>query len=131
MKNLTIGQLARETGISIETIRYYERCGLITIPPRRESGYREFTHKYIGQINFIKEAKTKGFTLKEVAKLRVLVEKKRNKRNIHKFIEVKIQNIGSSISDLTKMRESLQHMLKTCLSGKSLDDCRLCNLIKS
>jgi len=54
MKTLTTGQLAKETGVNIETIRYYERCRLIPEPPRRVSGYREFPPEYIKRILFIK-----------------------------------------------------------------------------
>ncbi len=125
MKNLKIGQLAKETGIKVETIRYYEKCGLITKPYRQVSGYREFTNRHIGQLNFIKQAKTMGFTLKEILNLFDLVNKKGARSEIHKFMEAKIQYNNAHISELKKTKQSLQLVLKKCLTTKSLFDCPL------
>src|SRR3990172_3204706 len=65
MSTLTIGQVARRVGIGIETIRFYERKGLIEEPPRRESGYRQYGEGDIERLVFIQHAKTLGFSLKE------------------------------------------------------------------
>ena len=112
MKKLKIGQLAKETGIKVETIRYYEKYGLISKPSRRESGYREFTHKHIGQINFIKQAKTMGLTLREILKLSALVDKRSTKNEIHKFIKFKTLDIEARIVDLKKAKQLLQDLMK-------------------
>ncbi len=130
MKKLTIGRLSKETGIKVETIRYYEKYGLISKPSRRASGYREFTNKHIGQINFIKQAKTMGFTLREILKLFALVDKRSPKNEIHKFIKFKTLDIEAHIVDLKRAKQSLQLTLKECATGKSVYECPLCKLLK-
>ncbi len=69
MKSMTIGQVAKQTGVGIETIRFYERRGLIDEPPRRDSGYRQYSEDVIARLEFIKRAKELGFSLKEINEL--------------------------------------------------------------
>lgn len=66
MKNITIGKLAKETSISVDTIRYYEGLGLIPRPPRTESGYRQYPEETAERLHFISKAKSVGFTLQEI-----------------------------------------------------------------
>ncbi len=131
MMKFTIGQLAKETGITNETIRFYEQYGLITKPGRQESGYREFTQKHIGQIAFIKQAKTMAFTLKEILKLLDYVDKKQSKSDILKFIEAKILDVEAHFSDLKKTRQSLQLVLKECVARNNIYDCKFFAHLKS
>jgi MerR family copper efflux transcriptional regulator len=72
MESLTIGRVARLAEVGVETIRFYERQGLIQEPPRRESGYRQYPKDTIQRVRFIKRAKDLGFTLKEIRELLVL-----------------------------------------------------------
>lgn len=123
MKNLTIGQLAKELGINIETIRYYERRGLIAEPPRRESGYREFSPEYVKRICFIKRAQTLGFTLREISELLSLADGKPTCQNIRKFAEDKVKDIETRIRDLEKIKEVLRDLVKKCLSNKKPSGC--------
>lgn len=67
MKTFTIGQLAKQAKVNIETIRYYERRGLLPEPQRRASGYREYSTDDVIRLRFIKRAQELGFTLKEIA----------------------------------------------------------------
>src|SRR5699024_3599092 len=69
VNDITIGQVAKASNINIETVRYYERLGLIPEPPRNESGYRMFSKEAIQTIKFIKRAQGLGFTLEEIKKL--------------------------------------------------------------
>jgi MerR family transcriptional regulator, copper efflux regulator len=69
MEVLHIGELARQAGVSVETVRYYERRGLLAPPPRSTSGYREYGSAEVDQLRFIGRAKTLGFTLAEIAAL--------------------------------------------------------------
>lgn len=89
MKNLKIGQLAKEVGINIETIRYYERRGLFEEPPRQTSGYRAFPPKYVERIRFIKRAQTLCFTLKDISKFLALADGNFDCKDIRKFAEDK------------------------------------------
>ena len=69
MSGFSIGQVARQAGVGVETIRFYERKGLIKEPPRRASGYRQFSLDAVKRIRFIKRAKELGFSLSEIADL--------------------------------------------------------------
>jgi len=66
---LTIGQVAKRSGIGIETLRYYERKGLVEEPPRTESGYRQYPEDVVARIRFIRRAKELGFKLSEISEL--------------------------------------------------------------
>ena len=123
MKNLTIGQLAKETGTHVETIRYYERQGLIAEPPRRASGYREFPPEYVERIRFIKRAQTLGFTLREISELLALADGNPACKDIRKFAEEKVQVIETRIHDLARIKELLQDLVKQCRSNKKFSGC--------
>lgn len=123
MKNLTIGQLAKETGVNLETIRYYERRGLIAEPPRRESGYREFPRTYVERICFIKRAQTLGFTLKEISALLALADGNPTCKDIPTFAEEKVKDIEIRIHDLKKIKKVLHDLIEQCLSNKKPSSC--------
>src|SRR5579885_1563111 len=72
METLSIGQVARRAGVGVETVRFYEREGLLEEPPRRASGYRQYSEQVIKRIHFIKRAQQLGFSLKEIAELLTL-----------------------------------------------------------
>ncbi len=69
MKALTIGKVAKQAGIGVETIRFYERIGLLEEPPRNGSGYRQYSPEAVVKLRFIKKAKQLGFSLKEIEEL--------------------------------------------------------------
>jgi len=69
METFTVGKLAKEASVNIETLRFYERRGLMPEPVRRESGYRQYSQKDVARLQFIKRAKELGFSLKEIAEL--------------------------------------------------------------
>src|ERR1700722_5994851 len=95
---LKIGYVAKECGIGIETIRFYERNGLIADPPRRESGYREYPYETITRLRFIKRAKELGFSLKEINELLSMRERGEAKcKDIKRQAELKLSDIDSRI----------------------------------
>jgi MerR family mercuric resistance operon transcriptional regulator len=69
MEKLSIGELARQANVNIETIRYYERRGLISEPPRNKSGHRQYSHEAVKRTDFIKKCQTLGFSLKEIEEI--------------------------------------------------------------
>ncbi len=123
MKNLTTGQLAKETGVNIETIRYYERRGLIPEPPRRVSGYREFPPEYIERIRFIKRAQALGFTLKEISELLAVADGNPACKDIRKFAEDKVKDIEARIHDLQKIKSVLKDLIEKCLGKRKISEC--------
>lgn len=123
MENLTIGKLAKETGTNIETIRYYERRGLIPEPPRRESGYRVFSQKYVERILFIKRAQILGFTLNEISQLLAMADGMADCKDIKKFAEDKVKDIESRIRDFKKIKKVLHDLVKRCPDKGKVSDC--------
>ena len=124
MSALTIGQVARRAGVGIETIRFYERAGLIADPPRRASGYRAYPPEVVARIDFIRRAKELGFTLKEVGELLELkVHPRRSCATVKKNAEAKIADIDQKVSLLRKMRRSLLALTKACDARTPTDEC--------
>src|SRR3990172_1289903 len=108
MKNLTIGQLAQKAQVNIETVRYYERRGLVPEPPRRESGYRQYSPDTVGRITFIKRAQDLGFSLKEIQELLSLrVDPGTTSTDIKMRAEAKLTDIDTKLRDLKRMKTAL------------------------
>ncbi len=115
---MRIGNLAQHAGVNIETIRYYERRGLIPEPPRRRSGYREYTRDSLDRIRFIRRAQEVGFTLNEILELLSLrVDPETTCADIRKRAEAKIIEVEGKIRALGKMKKAL-NTLKTACQGR-------------
>lgn len=124
MKYLTIGQLARQAEVSIDTIRYYERRGLLSPPRRKESGYRQYLEDAVLRIRFIKHAKDLGFSLDEIAELLSLrIDRAAKCGDIKKRAQRKITEIEGKMQMLEKMRVTLVRLTKTCDEGRQVSEC--------
>ncbi len=124
MKYLTIGQLANKAGVNIDTIRYYEKQGLIPKPSRRESGYRQYSEDSVKRILFIKRAKELGFSLKEISELLSLRLDSRTKcGDVKKRADIKIAEIGEKIQTLQRMKAALIKLVKACEENKQAGEC--------
>src|SRR5262249_17500652 len=118
MKALTIGQAARNAGVGIETLRFYERQGLLQEPPRRDSGYRQYPEEVVGGLRFIRRAKELGFSLKEIKELLALrVDPDTTCAKVRKRAEEKIIDVEAKIEVLQKIKKALTKLTKTC-SGR-------------
>jgi MerR family mercuric resistance operon transcriptional regulator len=122
--SLSIGKVARRAGIGVETIRFYEREGLLAAPARRDSGYRLYPERVIGRIRFIRRAKELGFSLKEIKEL---LQLKRNSsstcEDIREKAEAKIANVEAKITMLKKMKQALTELSAACKGRTSLGEC--------
>ena len=98
MSLFSIGKLAQAAQVSVETIRYYERRGLITQPPKPAQGYRTYTKATLARILFIKRAQELGFTLEEIENLLVLGES--HCSEVQELAESKLVSVRSKINDL-------------------------------
>jgi MerR family transcriptional regulator, copper efflux regulator len=115
MEELTIGQVAKQTQVNIETVRYYERRGLISEPPRRESGYRQYSPEVVRRIQFIKRAQELGFSLTEIGELLTLrVAPQLPCSEVKQRAETKIGDIERKIADLHRMKQALVKVTNTC-----------------
>jgi MerR family mercuric resistance operon transcriptional regulator len=112
---LTRGALARQGGVNIETIRYYERRGLLPEPPRSQSGYRLFSKDDVRRVRFIRRAQELGFSLKEIEELLALrVEQQSTRADVRQRAEAKIADIDEKIRQLRAMKKSLQRLTASC-----------------
>jgi len=124
MESLTIGQLAQRAGVGVETIRFYEREGLILEPPRRPSGYRDYPLETVARIIFIRRAKQLGFTLKEINELLALrVRPRRSCAQVKQNADAKIVDIDGKIDALRKMRRALKDLTKACEQRTPTTEC--------
>jgi len=124
MNPLTIGQLAKHAKVNIETIRYYERRGLIPEPPRRESGYRQYAPEFVTRIQFIKRAQELGFSLNEIADLLALrVDTDTACNEVRKRAENKIASIEGKIQTLQKMKQALETLVVVCNENGVTGEC--------
>ena len=115
MESLTIGQLAQRAGVGVETVRFYERKGLIAEPPRRQSGYRDYPLETVARVLFIRRAKQLGFTLKEINELLELrVTPKRSCSYVKQNADAKIADIDDKIVALRRMRRALKDLVESC-----------------
>lgn len=123
---MTIGKLAKQAGVGVETVRFYERKGLVRKPPKRDAGYRTYSMEEVTRIRFIRRAQELGFTLREVKGLIELQSKKRmTGGQVQKRAEEKIQEIGKKISDLKRMEASLRQLSQVCGEGEqAIQECR-------
>lgn len=117
-KALTIGQVAKLAEVGIDTIRFYEKKGVIQEPKRLASGYRQYDENTPRKIRFIKKAQELGFTLKEVKELLELkINRKAPCQSVRMKAETKMREIESKVNDLSKMKDALLKMVFSC-SGK-------------
>ena len=124
MGYLTIGKLAKKAQVNIETIRYYERRGLISRPPRPHSGYRQYSDKIIKRIDFIKRAKELGFSLREIGELLSLrLDPSTPCSEVKSRAEAKIVNIEEKIRSLQNMKLALVELTKACSGQGPITEC--------
>ncbi len=124
MESLTIGQLARRAGVGVETVRFYEREGLIPEPPRRPSGYRDYPLESVARIVFIRRAKELGFTLREIHELLELrVTPRRSCAHVKRSADAKIADIEGKIAALRRMRSALNDLVKACEKRAPTKEC--------
>ena len=116
-----MSEAAERAGVNVQTIRYYERRGLLPSPKRRTSGYREFSLDTVSRIRFIKRAQDLGFSLDDIAELlRLRTDKVRNRRRVCAVAERRLHQVEGKIAELGAMRQALQTLIHRCQSGAAL-----------
>lgn len=124
MESLTIGKVARLAEVGVETIRFYERQGLIGKPLRRESGYRQYSEEAVQRLRFIRRAKDLGFTLKEIKELLELrLEQGTTCGNVRERAEAKIKDIEAKARTLQRMRKALAKLTMACRGKGPVSEC--------
>lgn len=121
---VTIGELAKQAGVNIETVRYYERRGLLVAPPRTGGGYRQYEPEAVGRLRFIKRAQRLGFTLHEVEELLALrVRHERTCGAVGRKTRDKIALVQAKIRELQAIERSLAVLAAACGSGQRTGEC--------
>lgn len=130
MSTLSIGKLAKQAEMSIDTIRYYEREGLITPPARLESGYRAYAPDVVGQLRFIRRAKELGFTLNEITELLALTSQaERDMAGMRVAAQAKLGVVEDKIQELQRIRKGLKRLVAACPGHGALAKCPIVNAL--
>jgi MerR family mercuric resistance operon transcriptional regulator len=119
---LTIGQMAKAAGVNVETVRYYQRRGLLREPEKPLNGQRRYVEEDVSRLQFIRRAQVLGFTLDEIENL-LRLEGADCCSDTHELAVYKLALIEAKIADLTNMRRALAGLVQQCERGKLQGDC--------
>jgi len=117
----TIGRLAAAAGVNVETVRYYQRIGLISEPKKPKQGFRKYPNKTLEQIRFVKRAQQLGFSLHEIADLLEFGDG--HCRDVRNRAEIKREKIEKQIRDLQALQDTLTQLISACYAGKGKKKC--------
>ena len=124
MDSLTVSQVAKRAGINLQTVRYYERQGLLAPVSRTDAGYRIFSSDAVRRIRFIKRAQELGFSLKEIKELLSWrIDAHTTQADIRKRTRTKIADVEQKILHLQAIHASLLRMAEDCSGCGALKDC--------
>lgn len=128
---MTIGQLAEQAGVNIETVRYYERRGLLLEPARTESGYRQYEPAAVARLRFIRRAKALGFTLHEIEELlRLRVRNAAACQAVGRRTREKLELVRRKIRELQAMERSLGSLAAACESRQRTTECPILHALE-
>lgn len=131
MKTLSIGEVARQASVGVETVRFYERQGLLAEPERRASGYRQYDEEAVAVLRFIRRAKELGFTLKEIKSLLELrLDTTATRAEVRQQAKEKVADIEAKIADLQRMRDALTKLIKKCHGDGAASGCPILEAIQ-
>ena len=126
---ITIGQLSQQTGVNIETIRYFEKVGLLSAPPRTEGGRRSYCTEHVRTLAFIRRGRELGFTPGEV---RTLLELRRPGKasccEVQEIAAHHLARVRAKIADLTRLERLLAETIEQC-SGKAAPECPVLDML--
>jgi MerR family copper efflux transcriptional regulator len=123
-QHITIGAVARQAGIGIDTIRYYEREGLLPKPQRRASGYRDYDGGAVERLRFIRRAKDLGFTLEDIRELLALsTDRERGVKSVRQRAEVRLAEVERRIRELQRVKRGLKQLIDACPGHGALEHC--------
>ena len=134
MNTLTIGEVARQTDIGVDTIRYYEREGLVPEPERSESGYRRFPPETVERLRFIAHCKRLGFALKEIRELLALrldTPSPDACDQVRERAQIKLREVQERIAALRRIEEVLAGLIGSCRSRAATAPCPILDSLKS
>jgi MerR family copper efflux transcriptional regulator len=122
MESIGIGSLAKRAGVGIDTVRYYERAGLLAPSRRLASGYRRYTDLELARLRFIRRAQALGFTLNEVREL-LSLSARRDVARVKRSAQAKLTDVDQKIAELRRVREGLATLVAACPGHGRAADC--------
>ncbi len=132
MNGLTIGDVARKAQVNVETLRYYERRGLLAKPPRSDSNYRLYPEDAVKRVRFIRRAQELGFTLKEIGELFSLrATAGASCKAVRQRAEEKIADVNEKIRTLEAMHAALAKLVAQCSGQGPITDCPILETLDS
>lgn len=121
---LTIGALARAAGVGVETVRFYERKGLLLEPPRTAAGYRQYSATAVDRLKFIRRAQGLGFTLGEIGDLLELrVDEVAACGAVELRAREKLKSITQKLNELRRLKRALERLVGACVAREPTSDC--------
>lgn len=131
MRTLTIATLAKASGVHLETVRYYERIGLMPEPARTASNYRSYGPEHVARLSFIRRAREIGFSIGEIKELLILAEPGRAScAEVQKLTATHLDEVRAKIADLLKLERILASALERC-SGETSPACPVLDMLGS
>lgn len=131
MAKHTIGVAAKAAGVSVETIRFYERQQLLSDPVRSDSGYRLYSDSDIERLQFIRKAKTLGFTLEDIAELLQIQDGHGGQAQVRERARVRLEDIENRIKQLTVIRDALAQLEHQCTGCGPISSCPIIEGVKA
>ena len=133
MTAMTIGTLARRANVGVETVRFYERRGLIARPPRPAAGgFRHYPEETVGRIRFVRQAQELGFTLSEIGELLALrADPEGDCADVRESAIAKLQDVESKIARLQRIGAALTAVIAACPGRGALTSCSILEALKA
>ncbi len=128
MPSMSIGQLAKDAGVGVDTIRYYERDGLLSPAGRLASGYRRYGVTELKRLRFIRRAKALGFSLEDIRSLLTLSEQQ-SVAEVKRAAQTKLTDIEQRINELERIRSGLRTLIAACPGHGRADACPILNAL--
>jgi DNA-binding transcriptional MerR regulator len=123
MESLRIGQVSRRSGVSVDTLRYYERIGLVPEPERSASGYRQYPPEVVERLHFIRRARGLGFSLRETGELLDLRVTRHAQAEVRRVAAARLAKIEAKLEELEAMRRVLEDITEACTGEGPTGDC--------
>ena len=130
MQKLTIGKLASAAEVGIDTVRFYERAGLLKRPQRTPAGYRLYTDSDVTRLRFIRRGKALGFSLEDIGELLRLNDGGGRRSAVRALAEQRLKEIEQKLSELGHMRDTLRHLVHACHGDGSIAGCPIIEAVR-
>ncbi len=121
---MRIGELARQSGVDVQTIRFYEREGLLGAPARQASGYRAYGPDHLEQLNFIRHCRSLDMPLADIRRVHLLAgDRKASCEAVDALVETHLKRVRAKLASLRQLEQQLSHLRAQCDSGHRVADC--------